>query len=130
MEGSGTLIVRAFAAQGRLPVPGAVVAVTRRDAGTGNRELLFLRSTGASGATQVMTIAAPPRWESQQPMPQAPFAVCDIWVEHPEYVPALIEDAQIFAGVETVQNVQLVPLAEQGWGSDGQNTCFVTPQSL
>ena len=130
MDESGTLIVRVYAAQAEIPITGATVAVTRPDGTAGKRKLMFLRTTMESGETEVMTIPSPPRWESQAPMEQTPYAVCDIWVEHPDYVPALIENAQIFSGVETVQNVQLLPLAEWAKGTDELDVSNVTGQAL
>lgn len=130
MDEFGTLIIRVYAAQAEIPISGATVAVTERNGTGGKRNLLFIRTTSSSGETEVMTLPTPPRWESQQPQRQTPYAVCDIWVEHPDFVPALIENAQIFPGVETVQNVQMIPLAEWATGTGELDVSDVTSQSL
>jgi hypothetical protein len=106
------------------------VVVTEGEGDGGRFRLLFLRVTGESGETERMTIQAPPRWESQAPEELVPYTVCDIWVEHPDYVPARIEGVQIFSGVETEQEVQLIPLAEWATGTGELNVSSITGQEL
>ena len=61
---------------------------------------------------------------------EQPFAVCNVWAEHPGYMMLSVRDVQIFPGVEAVQNMDLVPL-EEGQFSLGQHTRRdIEPQGL
>lgn len=120
MEGKGTLLVRVYTSRAQLPVAGATVVVTQRDKG-GKYKLLSVQSTDSSGATRPVEIPTPLLGESTHPgavLP--PFAVCDVWAEHPGFAMLLVEGVQIFDGVETLQSMELEPLS-QGQSSLIQN---------
>ena len=51
-------------------------------------------------------------------------------VEHPEYYLATFERLQVFPGVETVQNVPLVPLPQPAGNDVTADPVVVTPQPL
>ena len=62
---------------------------------------------------QPIAIPTPLLGESTHPGAQVPpFAVCDVWAEHPGYAMMLVEGVQIFDGVETLQDIELEPLTE------------------
>ena len=42
----------------------------------------------------------------------------------------MVEDVQVFPGVETVQNMELIPLPEHVAPRDAVNEVLVTPQPL
>lgn len=120
MEGKGTLLVRVYTSRAQFPVAGATVVVTQRDKG-GKYKLLSVQSTDSSGATRPVEIPTPLLGESTHPgavLP--PFAVCDVWAEHPGFAMLLVEGVQIFDGVETLQSMELEPLS-QGQSSLIQN---------
>lgn len=129
MADSGSLRVWVFTSRAQIPVAGASVAVTR---GIGNEKqaLLFLRETDENGRTPRLPMPAPPIAESVSPGKAQPFSVCDIWVEHPAFELAHIENAQIFSGVVTEQNVALIPLPEQAQPDELSQTVNITPQQL
>lgn len=114
MAGTGILRVRVYASSAELPLPGATVVVTQT-APTGKQILLSVQSTDQSGLTQPIEISTPaaaesesPDWEGGEPV----FAQCDVWAEHPGFVMLTVKGVQIFSGVETIQNMELIPLAE------------------
>ena len=93
MEGTGTLTVRVITSRAQLPVEGATVVVTQ--------------------STKPVTISTPALGESTHPGSSVPpYAVCDVWAEHPGYAMLLVEGVQIFQGVETLQSMELEPLNE------------------
>ena len=130
MEGTGTLTVRVITSRAQLPVEGATVVVTQRGTG-GKYQLLSVQATDRSGATKPVVISTPALGESTHPgSPVPPYAVCDVWAEHPGYAMLLVEGVQIFDGVDTLQEMELAPLSE-GESSLIQNQTWEIPgQSL
>ena len=112
VKGKGKLVVRVYASQAELPVVDATVVVTQKSP-DGKYKLLSVQATDSSGTTQPITIPTPLLGESTHPGAQVPpFAVCDVWAEHPGYAMMLVEGVQIFDGVETLQDIELEPLTE------------------
>lgn len=115
MQATGTLSVRVYTSQAQIPLEGATVVVAAPGA-EGKYQLLSLQNTDSSGLIRPVTIDAPALGESTSPggLPGdgAPFALCDVWAEQPGYVMLQMEDVQIFPGVETVQDMELIPLPQ------------------
>lgn len=110
MAQNGVLDVRVFTSRAELPVEGATVAITQKT-DNGKYRVLSLQETDRNGEIAAVTVPAPDAQESTQPYGAEPaFARCDVWVEHPGYELMLIEDVQIFPGVESLQQVELNPL--------------------
>ena len=73
-------------------------------------------------------IETPDAWESQSPGQEAPFSLCDVWVECPGYQLLLVQNVQIFSGVTSIQDLPLIPLAE-ATGRPASRV-DITPQNL
>lgn len=132
MEETGTLLVRVYTSQAQIPVEGATVAVTGREQ-EGKRALISLQVTDSSGTIRPVRISAPAAIDSTQPDPPegtVPFASCDVWAEHPNFATLVMEGVQIFPGVETIQNMELIPVAQGESGLDLQGSNVTTPQNL
>lgn len=129
MAAHGTLSVRVFTARAQIPLEGATVAVTRKQ--PGRRPLLLsLQATDENGAIVPVPLPAPPVAESERPGGGTPFAVCDVWADHPDYELLVAEDVQVFAGVETLQEMALIPLPEHAAPRNASNQVLITPQPL
>jgi hypothetical protein len=103
METMGSLTIRVYTGQAQIPVEGATVVVTQPGE-NGKYDC---------GKIAAVSISTPAAWESTQPnagQTQPPFALCSVWAEHPGYATLKVEGVQIFPGVETVQNMELIPL--------------------
>lgn len=115
MQATGTLSVRVFTSQAQIPLEGATVVVAAAGE-EGKYKLLSLQNTDSSGKIRTIAIDAPALGESTSPGglpgPGAPFAQCDVWAEQPGYAMLQVENVQIFPGVETVQNMELIPLPQ------------------
>lgn len=112
VNGKGRLVVRVYTSRAELPIVDATVVVTQRNQ-DGKYKLLSVQATNSSGMTQPITIPTPLLGESTHPGAQLPpFAICDVWAEHPGYAMLLVEGVQIFDGVETIQDMELEPLTE------------------
>jgi len=120
-EHSGTLEVWVTASRAQLPVEGATVAVTT--AGPENRQLLALLVTNESGRAGPVTLASPSGGNmGLEPGGPAPFTDYSLWVEHPEYEVARIDRLQIFPGVDSVQQINLLPLSMPSWEGGSVDT--------
>jgi hypothetical protein len=121
MESVGQLNVRVFTSQAQIPVEGATVVVTG-EGKNGKRALWSVQSTDSSGGIRPVSMQTPAVGESTQPgQDEAPFAVCQVWAEHPGFAVLAVDGVQVFPGVETLQEMELIPLA-QGESSLSQPT--------
>ena len=112
---TGTLLVQVYTSRAELPVRDATVVVIRR-APSGKYELISIQSTDSSGKINTIQIDTPVPAESTSPngLPGdgAPCALCSVWAEQPGYAMLQVENVQVFPGVETVQNMELIPLPQ------------------
>ncbi len=128
MASNGFLRVRVYTSDAQLPVEDATVTVTQPGA-SGSR-LLATRITDESGLIPVLTIPAPDKGGSQSPGTPGPYTNVDITVDHPDYERVLIENAQIFPGIISEQNVPLIPIEERPQYWNLTEVFPVTPQEL
>ena len=127
---SGTLVVRVYATQAQLPIPGASVIVTQGDNGS-KQKLLSIQITDKSGAVPPLQVEAPQPKESTQPQQGMPaYAVCSVWVEHPEFAMLRLDGVQIFAGQTTWQDVELIPLGRDGSSLEQGQAWDISAQNL
>lgn len=128
MSQNGSLIVRVFVSRAQLPVPGATVIIAAPQP-DGKQKLLSIQLTNESGIAGPVLLPAPDVSESTSPNPEnSPFSSYTLVVEHPNYQLAVFGRLQVFPGVETVQDVALIPLAIPD--DERVNLTVVTPQSL
>ncbi len=129
MAATGTILTRVFTSQAQIPVAGATVAFTQRGP-EGHHTLLALRVTDANGRTAPVQVDTPDASASESPGTITPFAVCDIWAESPGYELLVAENVQIFAGTQTLQELELIPLPEQSLTLLPETPVNVPPQNL
>lgn len=114
MSGIGTLRVRVYTSNAQVPVEGATVVVLGQEK-NGKKDLISVQTTDRSGLIQPVAIRTPISGESTSPdgvNGGMPFALCSVWVEHPGFAMLQMDGVQVFPQIETVQNVELVPLGE------------------
>ena len=75
-------------------------------------------------------LETPDKALSEGPGQAVPFSDYSLVVEHPEYYLATFEQLQVFPGVETVQNVPLIPLPQPAGDDSNAAPVIVTPQAL
>ena len=132
MESTGRLSVRVYTSNAQLPLEGVTVVVTGQGTG-GKHRLLSVQTTDSSGKIKPVTIQAPELWESTQPRREgapAPYAVCSVWAEAPGYAMLQVDGVQIFPGVETVQNMMMLPLVRGESSLDHHSVREIPTQSL
>lgn len=128
MASTGSITFRVYTSNAQIPVEGAAVIVRQQDE---PGRLLGIRITDESGQTEPLIIPAKDASLSQTPENLVqPWVGCIVYVEHPEYEKVLLYGVQIFAGVNTVQNVQLIPLQEYDPELDQEQRFDFTPQPV
>ena len=108
-EYSGVLIVQTSIAGGALPLLGASVTVS--DGGDGYISEPIRTESGASGLTDAIVLPAPSPLLSQSPSNGVrPYALYNLSVTRDGYYPFTAEKIPIFAGVRSIQPVNMIPL--------------------
>lgn len=110
---TGKLVVRVYATEAQLPLEGATVVVTCWNS-NGKYELVSLQKTDRSGMIDPVTIKTPAANDStiESINGPIPFSRCDVWAEHPGFLVQRVDGVQIFPGVTTRQDMELLPLGE------------------
>lgn len=128
MASTGTITFHVYTSSARIPVEGATVIV-RQQAEPGM--LLGIRITDESGQTDPLTITTPDVSLGQTPENLIqPWVGAVVYIEHPEYERVLLDGVQIFPGINTVQNVQLLPLQGLDPQLDQEQQFDFTPQPI
>ncbi len=111
----GSLRIQVFAGDRFFPIPNARVRVTLPLLSADDIQLSDAL-TDINGVVDNIVLPAPPVELSQSPETAAirPFAFYTIKVEHPKYATSQFVNVPVFAGVKSIQDVQLVPLTESG----------------
>lgn len=110
MPANGFLSVHTYTSNAQLPVPGTTVLVTRRT--SSGMQLVASRITDESGNITPIPIEAPAAAESKEPGNIMPWTPVDVIADHPNYERILVENVQIFDGITTTQNFELIPFAQ------------------
>ena len=113
MQQTGKLIVRVFATAAQLPLESATVVVTTRNE-NGKFDLISLQKTDRSGLTAPIEIRTPEGGDStvRNQTGRVPFVSCDVWAEHPGFAVMRVDGVQVFPGIVTRQDMELLPLGE------------------
>ena len=122
MPATGYIQVHAYSSYAQLPLENVAIAVTATD-GTA----IALRLTDRSGQIAPIAIPVPDLAESQFPEPdEKPFTSVNLYAHLKGYEMIESENLQVFADTTTLQNLEMIPLAElpQSWS---QNVIFNTP---
>ncbi|MCQ2479326.1 MAG: hypothetical protein MJ120_01700 [Clostridia bacterium] len=111
---NGSLKVQVFAADHAFPVPNARVVVVL-ELQNGTKEF-FDGLTDINGIVDDIILPAPARESSQAPSdsPALPYSSYTTYVEHPDFVEARYTDVPVFAGIKSIQGVELIPLVSVG----------------
>lgn len=125
---NGPIQVRVFTSRARVPITNAAVTVTVE---SGNSEALIgVRTTNREGLTNQVVVETPPSSNSRSPFQDKGFTTCNIRVEHENYYKILIQDAQVFPDIMTIQDVEMIPLPENSKESERLKTIVIPAQNL
>ena len=122
MSATGYIQVRAYASTARFPLENVAITVTATD-GTA----IAMRLTDRNGLITPIEVPVPDKAESQEPEPgEKPFTAVNLYARLKGYEQIEAENLQVFAGVTTLQELELVPLSELP-DYFGQTEVFDTP---
>ena len=118
MSAQGYLQVHVYTSRANLPLSGVSVAVSGRSE-NGGRTLFGFRFTDSSGNTDILRLSTPDLSDSLSPNQTVGFSDVDVAADLPGYERVLVEDVQIFPGITTLQDIQLLPLQviPADWGN-------------
>lgn len=122
MPATGYIQVRAYTSTAQYPLEDVAIAVTAPD-GTA----IAMRLTNRNGRIDPIEIPVPDRSESQAPDPaERPYALVNLYANRRSYEKIESKNLQVFAGITTLQNLEMIPLSELP-GSWDQTAVFDTP---
>ena len=122
MPSTGYIQVRAYTSTAQFPLKDVAITITSSD-GTA----ISMGLTDRSGKIQPVAIPVPDRSESQSPdPPERPYTVVNLYARKKGYEQVESENLQVFAGITTLQNLEMIPLSELP-GSWDQTVIFDTP---
>ena len=104
----GYLIVEATAAEGALPIEGAVVSVT---APPPSESISISVETDRSGRTERLSLPTRAGYYSMTPDEKYPYSTYTVHVYATGYYPFVATNVPIFAGVTSLQSAPLIALA-------------------
>lgn len=116
-ESLGALKVQVFMANRAYPVSSAHVVITGKE----NKKVYFDGYTNTNGVVGSILLPAPKKTFSQSPQETPPYSQYDISVSHPKFQSRKYLGVPVFSGVESIQNIQLLPL-----GTDEEDNTDVT----
>lgn len=122
MPSTGYIQVRAYTSTAQFPLKDVAITITATD-GTA----LAMRLTDRNGRVEPIEIPVPDKSESQSPDPgETPFTSVNLYARLKGYEQVESENLQVFADTTTIQNLEMIPLAElpQSWD---QTVIFNTP---
>lgn len=126
LPAEGKIQVHVYTSRAQIPVPGAAVAILDQ-----NGELIAARITNQNGQIQPVTVQVPDVSESLDPnFSGQPFTAVKIKVLHPDFEQIEVDNAQVFSGVVTMQQLELIPLAAYPEEHDRVEYFNVPPQNL
>lgn len=126
LPATGYIQVRAYSSFAQLPLKDVSVAITAAD-GTA----IAMALTDRSGKITPVSIPVPPLADSQTPgSADAPFTVVNIHARLRGYEQIRAEGVQVFADTVTLQNLEMIPLAEFPTSWDQSEDFDTPPQNL
>jgi hypothetical protein len=105
----GFLRVQVSVAQQAYPVQNATVEISKTFSQAKDKFVFFAAQTDASGIVPRVTLPAPDRDLSAAPSALQPYATYDVFVSHPNFTDVYIPNCIVFATIETIQQVRMVP---------------------
>ena len=102
MQEYGTVTAQIVTSAAQIPIPGATLTIAQ-ELPDGRQELLAVRMTNYDGFTEPFDVPTPPASDSQtRQTAEMPY-------ERAGYDRVFIHNAQIFPGIQTLQQIVLIP---------------------
>lgn len=111
----GYLVVNVSTARGAIPLSGASVTVMYDE--PENSSILTVLTTDMNGKTGKIELPAPARALSESPGTVKPYATYTLQIEKDGYYTVTNTNVPVFAGVTSIQPIEMLPLAEYNSGT-------------
>lgn len=122
MPSTGYIQVRAYTSVAQFPLKDVAITITATD-GTA----IAMRLTDRNGQVTPIEIPVPDKADSLTPnVGEKPFTSVNLYARLRSYEQVESENLQVFADTTTIQNLEMIPLAELPGGWD-QTVVFDTP---
>ena len=109
MQEYGSIIAQIVTSAAQIPVAGATLTISRKLPDSG-QELLAVRMSDYDVFTEPFELPTPPASDSQtRQTAEMPYALVDLRGERAGYDRVFIHNAQIFPGIQTLQQIVLIP---------------------
>lgn len=126
LTAKGYIKVHAYESYAQLPLANVAITVTAPD-GTG----IAMRITNRNGLITPIEIPVPDISAGQTPNTgEIPFTAVNLYARLKGYEQIEIENLQVFPGVYTDQNLEMIPLAELPGAWDKGELFDTPPQNL
>ena len=126
LSATGYIQVRAYTSYAQYPLQDVAIAVTASD-GTA----IAMRLTNRNGLIEPIEVPVPDKSESQAPDPgEKPFTSVNLYAHKKGYEQIESENLQVFAETTTLQNLEMIPLAELPDSWDQTVIYDTPPQNL
>ena len=126
MSATGYIQVHAYTSNAQIPLKDVAITVTTTD-GT----VIAMRLTDRSGIISPITLPVPDLSESQRPNPEErPYAIVNLYAWKRGFESIESENLQVFAGITTNLNLEMIPLSELPNQFDSFEIFNTPPQNL
>lgn len=126
MPSTGYIQVRAYTSTAQFPLKDVAITVTATD-GTA----IAMRLTDRNGRIAPIEVPVPDKAESLSPDPgERPFTAVNLYARARSYEQVESENLQVFADTTTIQNLEMIPLAELPSAWDQTVIYDTPPQNL
>lgn len=130
MPAQGTIVARVYTSNARIPLRGATVAFFRTEP-DGAQTLLGARMTNYDGLTDPLSVPTPSLDSASiAAAGQTPYARLTVEADIPGYDRVLVRGAQVFTGIQTLQELALIPTAALPTRYDRTDVFDIPPQTL
>lgn len=127
MDDVGWLRIFVTEANGTIPVSGAFVTISEYEPGT-EGDVVRILQTDRDGLTETVGLRTPPASDSVSPGEESPGALYAVRVRKAGYYPVEAAGVPVFAGVVSLQTVDLQPIgALAGEFAGNQVLIYETP---
>lgn len=126
LSSTGYIQARVYTSTAQLPLRNAAIVITAMD-GTA----IAMRITDRSGLIDAIEIPVPDKSESQKPNPlERPYTMVNLYAYLDGYESVESQGVQVFSGITTYQDIEMIPLAEFSDESDNSVVYQNPPQNL
>ena len=112
-SGTGYLVTRVGTASSAIPLENAVVTVRGNQPNFSS--VIVKLTTGMDGLTPKISLAAPPRENSESPGIEPRVATYNLDIQRDGYLRTTAQHVPIFDGITSVQPINLIPLPKNGY---------------